>query len=806
MKALENLIISTDSIQKDSPLDLVSKLRNSAKFLNKFKFLDLVFKIILFKCFLLRCLFFTGLFSVFTRVAAADNESAFDDNSFYSQDSDLVHNNSTNNDDVVEGEQVAVDNINFNSDYYNILAINQNYSNQQEEKSKGSAGEGFNYLAKVETGAKFSSKRNIGDGKILIPIYQSKDGDQLLFTDLRGRFDNLGSSEYNIGLGYRKLLNNTSFLGQDQWIIGVYSFFDRLITASSNSFNQVTIGLETLSNEYDFRSNIYLPEDKEAVINDSFVSEAKNGRLSVDYLKEKPLKGGDFEFGYKLPLKFANTKIFAGGYYYKGDGEYQSIVGSKYRAEITFDRDNISFLPKNTQLTLGSEYQYDKQRGAKISGIIKASYQFGVIGNTNSNSSNIKSRMNEFLIRDIDIVTNQKEFYEKAITSLDGANREIFIINSTDNLKSTIQNAPNNALIILDGSNGDFVAEAQTDLKSGQIISGQRDSLVITSSGMDGRGYNVKLNTNKARLISNSDISDSYLIGLSDNNVIENLDIYFDAGDGQKYLTSGNAKIINVDGKNQVIINKVGFSSNYYNSDNPDSSPKDLAAIYVNDSSNVTIVGNNSHDQADISGYNNAVEIHNSTGSINISGMNISNNQGVGIMVDNTDNVNLDNVTSNHNSVGIEVNDSGNLNLSRQVSASYNSTSGIEITNLGNFNNFSNLDASYNQQDGIVINNAIVNNFNVLNANHNANGITLKKVSNSNFSDINADQNSGYGIFIQCGIGIVSNSINVSGNGVAIKLRSVSQVTINNVTTDDQIIVSDDSAGKVTIGKINISD
>jgi hypothetical protein len=484
-------------------------IHSSRIFLSKLRFLDLALKILSFKCFLLRCIFFTGLFSVFTRVAVADSEVAFDDNSFYNKGSDLVHSSENNTSD----DEVVADNINFNSDYYNILANNQNYNGQnynnqnieaKDDSSSKTIDEGFKHLARIGSGGKISSKRNIGNGEVLVPIYQTKEGDQLLFTDIRGRFDNLGSSEYNIGLGYRKLLNDTSFLGQNQWIVGAYGFFDHLNSSNKNNFNQATFGIESLSNEFDFRTNIYIPQNKEATISGAVATNSGNGRLSVNYKKEKPLKGTDFEVGYRLPITFAKTKIFAGGYYYKGDGNYKSIAGSKYRAEITFDRNNIEILPKNMEITVGSEYEYDKVRGQKIFGALGLSYQFGAFDNTNKNSDSskggdIRSRMNEFLIRDIDVVTNKGEFNEKAFGEIYGiGNREVYYIDSTHNLKTTIENAPNNSLIILDGSKGDFIIEAQTELKPGQVISGHRDSLLITA-GSIGKSFSVTLSTNRAR-------------------------------------------------------------------------------------------------------------------------------------------------------------------------------------------------------------------------------------------------------------------------------------------------------------------
>lgn len=777
-------------------------------FLSSARILSLIYRVVLFKCFLARCVFFTGIFAVITRLATADSldsnqEVTFDDdNNVYVNSDDLTHNDSQNN----EEKAVASNDYSFNSDYYNILASDQGGSDgkptEEVDDSKKIANTGFNHLAKIETGGKFSSERNIGDGKVLIPIYQTKEGDKLVFTDIRGRFDNLGSSEYNIGLGYRMLINDTSFLGQKQWIVGVYGFLDHLISANKNNFNQATFGFESLSDKYDFRANIYLPENKDATISDSVIGTNQNGRLSINYQREKPLRGVDFEAGYRLPVDFAKTKIFAGGYYYQGDHEYHSIIGSKYRAEVTLDHSNVKSLSKNMQFVLGGEYQYDKERGKKLYGVLHAIYQFGIIDNSNHNSDstdsdNIKSRMNEFLIRDIDVVTNKTAINEAAYSDIYGVrNREVYVIDSSTDLKSTIQNASDNALIILNGSNGDFSITSPTDLKPGQIISGQRDSLVVTSSSLNGKNYNVKLNTNKARVVNSSGIEDSYLIGLNDNTIIENLDIYYDQGEGKQYLATGNARIINIDGKTNVIINKVGFSSNYDSSN--------LTAIYANNSRDLTIVGDNLNNASDIGGYQNGVVINNASGAVNISNLNVSNNRGVGITVSNSGSVNLNNINSGGNKNGIALDNVDSANLIGQININNNSDSGVIIANVGNLNNFSNFTANYNQRNGMVISNTKLNNFGTFNADHNhGSGIVLNQVNNSNFGNINANNNLASGLHVIFGNGLGFNFVNANNNNVGIEFDFVDNANVQNLTANNNILggvmINENGSSNITI-------
>ena len=62
-----------------------------------------------------------------------------------------------------------------------------------------------------ELEGRFSNERSIGEGGIFVPLLQSDDS--LLFTDIRGKFDNQDSSEFNLGLGYRQIIDQNWILG-----------------------------------------------------------------------------------------------------------------------------------------------------------------------------------------------------------------------------------------------------------------------------------------------------------------------------------------------------------------------------------------------------------------------------------------------------------------------------------------------------------------------------------------------------------------------------------------------------------------
>ena len=92
----------------------------------------------------------------------------------------------------------------------------------------------------IEAEGKISNERSIGEGGVFIPVWQ--DDTSMLFTDIRGKFDNKDSEEMNLGLGYRQQINNN-------WILGGYAFYDRRKSGNENIFSQATIGVEAMSED-----------------------------------------------------------------------------------------------------------------------------------------------------------------------------------------------------------------------------------------------------------------------------------------------------------------------------------------------------------------------------------------------------------------------------------------------------------------------------------------------------------------------------------------------------------------------------
>ena len=85
---------------------------------------------------------------------------------------------------------------------------------------------------------------------IFAPISSSEDS--ILFLNPRLALKDEGESEGNFGIGYRKLFGESAILGAN-------FYADRSRTRFDNSFDQWGLGLELLTNNFDFRANYYNP-------------------------------------------------------------------------------------------------------------------------------------------------------------------------------------------------------------------------------------------------------------------------------------------------------------------------------------------------------------------------------------------------------------------------------------------------------------------------------------------------------------------------------------------------------------------
>ncbi|MDO9417419.1 inverse autotransporter beta domain-containing protein [Pararhizobium sp.] len=360
--------------------------------------------------------------------------------------------------------------------------------------------------ASVDVGGRVGSGREIGETSLFAPLWQNDTS--LLFTDLRGSFDDSQAREGNFGLGFRHMLDSG-------WNIGAYGYFDVRRSALGNTFHQATVGLEALSENLDFRANVYLPvgdtdktleTGRQSVTSISGQKLILNGsRLTIEGIAttrtitstvtEKAMKGVDAEIGLRLPVLpddwNVDLRAFAGGYHFEADG-VRNISGPRGRLELSA-RD-VAGLP-GVRLTAGVTYQHDQMRGSQWITGARLTVPLHAPSNVNELPplTTMQQRMTDSVVRDIDIVSDGSTTEFSIITTQAPSTEPVMegfydqVITSVTYVDATEGAAALNAA--LSGSPGSLVVlNGQLHGISEPIIVGERNILVGGDTIMRLRG------------------------------------------------------------------------------------------------------------------------------------------------------------------------------------------------------------------------------------------------------------------------------------------------------------------------------
>jgi len=263
----------------------------------------------------------------------------------------------------------------------------------------------------VEFIGKPGTRRSLGQTDLFIPLVQ--DENDMTFFNVRGHVDfGNDNSEYNLGVGHRHMF--------DKFILGAYAYYDQSFTELGNRFKQITMGVEALSETWDFRANGYIPENHTHTIKSN--AQVEVVRLPRDQIKaqitgifqEKALPGWDVEVGYKLPITkltgldlIEDTRVYLGGYHFLGSGNFDSVTGPRVRLETKIH--GLPLLGAHARLTVGIESQYDDPRGSNTTGKLGLRIPFGVGTERQSPLKGLDRRMMDPVVRDIDIVAPQAD-------------------------------------------------------------------------------------------------------------------------------------------------------------------------------------------------------------------------------------------------------------------------------------------------------------------------------------------------------------------------------------------------------------
>ena len=261
------------------------------------------------------------------------------------------------------------------------------------------------------------TKRSLGQPDLFLPLLQDKN--DMTFFNLRGQlqFDNTDVHEYNIGLGHRHMFQ--------EWILGGYGYYDQRHTQLGNSYNQFTGGFEAMSVDWGMRINGYLPENQtetstSAATTAQVIRPGDQIKVQVDGLvQERALPGVDGEVGYLLPIPwraytavFDETRVYAGGYHFFGENQFQSVTGPRGRVE--WRAYDLPVLGPGSRFMMGVEAQWDEPRGSQAFGLASLRIPFDVFADKSKRKAltGLDRRMLQPVIRDVDVVTSERDITE----------------------------------------------------------------------------------------------------------------------------------------------------------------------------------------------------------------------------------------------------------------------------------------------------------------------------------------------------------------------------------------------------------
>jgi len=323
-------------------------------------------------------------------------------------------------------------------------------------------------------------KRILGETGAVIPLVQNDD--TLLFADLRFRFDNRSSREGNFGIGLRKQFN-------DQWIGGVYGFYDIRRTQYDNFFHQAMLGVEALTEHHEARLNFYLPEGgtQEAAP----AAQINGGQIQIQNFRERALPGFDAELG--TGRDFNNGWSlwgYGGGYYFDASG-FDKVTGPRGRLELT--KTGLPYINEDARLTFGIEAQTDHQRGGQS--LVLARLRIPLSSLTNNGKmqarplSALDRRMTTRIHRDVDVVTGTAAgLLENATIANPQDTRSYGTVSvidaNTADVPAAVTAAGIDSFVIVDGSAGviNLAAGADILMPQGQILAGGGSVLTVTGT------------------------------------------------------------------------------------------------------------------------------------------------------------------------------------------------------------------------------------------------------------------------------------------------------------------------------------
>lgn len=280
--------------------------------------------------------------------------------------------------------------------------------------------------ARGEVNVRLGDERSITMTEIWAPIAQ--DNDAVLYGDVRFMGDDADNREGNIGIGYRKIVDDP-VLGNG--IAGVHGWVDRRLSARGNTFYQATGGVEWLGDDIDLRGNVYVPlsggeEYATPNVGASAPYMAGTGIYvdTVGQVVEEAQTGVDIEAGTNVSMLDDYTdsaRIYAGVYAFDG-ANTDKVAG--FRTRLAVD------VTENVQV--GARFQNDHERGPQ--GFVEATLRFPFDQKKSYRKEGLRARLDESPERDIDIVTAEgvdSGIGKPALNTVTGVEQQVIHVDNT---------------------------------------------------------------------------------------------------------------------------------------------------------------------------------------------------------------------------------------------------------------------------------------------------------------------------------------------------------------------------------------
>ncbi|MBS0207281.1 MAG: inverse autotransporter beta domain-containing protein [Planctomycetes bacterium] len=301
--------------------------------------------------------------------------------------------------------------------------------------------------------------------------------EHFFFSDIRGFISNQAMAGGNIGIGYRNLREDlNAWYGGSLW-------YDADGT-SGKFYQQIGLSFEGVINQWELRSNVYLPMTSTQTFANTITSPRIIGhQLVYNQAIDQgvALTGADFEAGYNLPVREPHRLRGFVGYYRFDGGSSGAVNGFKTRLESVI----------NNSVTTQILYTNDPLFGSNIMVGCQLQFPMGKQHPTGKWKQNTPSPF-RFVERNYNVIVSHEQ----------SANSDIVAYNPATNSPYEIQQVSSTAGYGGDGtSSNPFATVAEALQAGGDVIFVQGNSVlseaVVLSNGQrligDGSGQSLPL-------------------------------------------------------------------------------------------------------------------------------------------------------------------------------------------------------------------------------------------------------------------------------------------------------------------------